>query len=525
MRGTTARVGTHATGRVALAVGAGVLAALLPALGAPARAQTSAGGAWSFASNGLLDPPAIEVTVDPSATPSPAAQASGYLFLAPIRNYAHAGAFEGKPGPEIVEANGDPVWEHPLGKEIKIQGHNKEVVAMDFHSTTYEGQPVLVWWEGYITSLGFGDGFWAIVDQHYRRVAIVRAPKDFELDFHDIQLGPGTAYIFASRIAKVDERCCGGPKDGAIHDSVLLEVSVKTGKVLWGWDPLQHVPLGETYTAPPTNGDPWDPYHLNSISFSPTGVPIVSARNTWAAYWIDRKTGRVLATLGGKHSSFKLARGARFAWQHDVHQQSDGQVSVFDDEAAPKEGRQSRALIMALDGTHHTASVAREYVLPSPALAGSQGNAQLLGNGNLFVGWGQLPYFSEYSAAGQLLYLGKLPGPDESYRAFRSPWVGLPPGRPSLALTAPGGLYASWNGATQIAAWRLLAGSSEASLAPAGEPVARQGFETQITPTTAAPYYAVQALDSSGQALGTSAAVSATDTPPQPATSTAAPSH
>ncbi len=74
----------------------------------------------------------------------------------------------------------------------------------------------------------------------------------------------------------------------------------------------------------------------------------------------------------------------------------------------------------------------------------------------------------------------------------------------STALTA----YASWNGATEVASWRVLAGSSASALAPVAT-VARHGFETAIKVSSAGPYVQVQALDASGNVIGTSAAVKA----------------
>jgi Arylsulfotransferase (ASST) len=506
--------------RIAIApVIAGLALVLLPCSDL-AEAQTNAGGSWTFVSNPALSPPSITVSVsrpasagaEPATSTSGAAQeGAGDVFLAPIKAYAHSGPFVGKPGPEILEADGNPVWEHPLGGPIRAEGTTHPMVAMDFHPATYEGQPVLVWWEGYVTPQGFGNGFWAIVNQHYQTLATLRAPSGYATDFHAFHITPvGTAYMLADRTVKLSLHCCGGPADGELYDQVLLEVNVKTGRVVWSWDPLQHVPLRESYAAIPRRG-PWDPYHFNSVALGPGGNVILSARNTWAGYWVSRRTRALFATLGGKRSSFKLEAGARFAWQHDLRAQPGAHVSVFDDEAAPAEAKQSRGLLLALDWTHHVASVTHEYLLPDAALAGSQGNMQLLADGNVFVGWGQLPDFTEYSSSGTLLYQGTLGGPDESYRAFRGPWVGLPVERPSAAASSAGAgvtdVYASWNGATQVAAWQLLAGQSASALAPAARPLARGGFETLLATKNPGPFYAAEALDSSGHVLATSPAV------------------
>ncbi len=508
--------------RIALGAGLSALAVWLVSPLASAAAQSTSNGSWSFVSAPTLNPAIIEVPVPQPVAGAPSTvtgatsgqpqQAPGYILVAPIKNFAHGGKLMGKPGPEILEQNGNPVWELPLGQPIRIGTSSREKVAMDLHVATYEHQPVLVWWEGYITPNGFGNGTWEIVNQRYQAVAQVNAPPGFELDFHDIQLTTrGTAWIMADRTVPLDLTCCGGPANGSVYDQVLFEVSVKTGKVVWGWDPLQHVPLRQSYNPAPSSGT-WDAYHFNSISFGPSGAPIVSARNTWAAYWIDRRTSTVFATLGGKASSFRFLGGAHFAWQHDVEQQTSNQLSLFDDEAVPAVGKQSRALLLALDWKHHTASVAHEYVLPKAALAGSQGDVEPLPNSNIFAGWGQLPYFSEYSANGTLLYLGNLPGPDETYRAFRASWVGIPSEPPAIAVrpaTGASDIYASWNGDTQVAAWQLLAGSRSTSLAATGGHVPREGFETMLATASAGPYYAVQALDPTGHVLATSGAARA----------------
>jgi len=64
----------------------------------------------------------------------------------------------------------------------------------------------------------------------------------------------------------------------------------------------------------------------------------------------------------------------------------------------------------------------------------------------------------------------------------------------------------SWNGATNVASWRVLAGPSPSALAPVST-VAKAGFQTTIAAQTAGPDIAVQALDGSGTVIATSATV------------------
>jgi hypothetical protein len=497
------------------------LLSALAALAASAAAATDASGAWSFASNPSLSPPSIAVTRGRSTQAGGKDASPEYLFLSPIPDYAIHKPFAGKPGPEILEADGQPVWQDPLGGPVKVGNVTRAEVAMDFHADTYEGRPVLVWWQGYITPQGLGNGVWKVVNQHYQTIATVHAPAGYETDFHVFQITPtGRAYIVANRVVPISLTCCGGPAKASIDDQVVLEFDLKTGKVVWRWDALSHVRLRESYTRP-VGGYIWDPYHLNSLTVGPGGNLVIGMRNTWAGYWVYRvqrsSIGRIFATLGGMHSTFSLGSGVRFAWQHDIKYVPGQKVSVFADEAAPAEASQSRGEVVALDWARHAARMVHQYFLPAsttPKLAGSQGSVQKLADANVFIGWGQLPYFSEYTYAGKLVYMASLPGPDESYRAYTGTWTGLPEGPPQVAAQpgqrgASAEVYASWNGATLVASWQLLAGASPTALSASGQPVTRRGFETEIAASNRGPYYAVQALDAQGEVLGTSNAITA----------------
>jgi hypothetical protein len=134
------------------------------------------------------------------------------------------------------------------------------------------------------------------------------------------------------------------------------------------------------------------------------------------------------------------------------------------------------------------------------------GDTQRLANGNVFVGWGSEPYFSEYSHSGRLLFEGELPGPNLTYRATVQQWVGEPVTPPAGAARRVGGqttVYASWNGATQVVAWRVLAGSS-ATRPRAVASAARSGFETAIPVPEGYQSFKVQALAANRQVIGTS---------------------
>jgi hypothetical protein len=133
------------------------------------------------------------------------------------------------------------------------------------------------------------------------------------------------------------------------------------------------------------------------------------------------------------------------------------------------------------------------------------GSVEPLPNGNEFVGWGSAPYFSEFSSSGQMLMDAILPHPDLSYRARVEPWVGLPLYPPAGAVRSTQGkttVYASWNGATQLASWRVLAGSGGSPTVIATH--VKSGFETAIPVSGSYKTFKVQALDARGGVVGTS---------------------
>ena len=162
------------------------------------------------------------------------------------------------------------------------------------------------------------------------------------------------------------------------------------------------------------------------------GNLLIDARNTWAAYKVNRHTGTIIWQLGGKHSSFTLRAASGqtldsaselFAWQHDPDQVGPDLYTFFDNESAgTPELPYSRAIAVRLDERSGTATLVRSDNQPDGLSAASQGNAQTLPDGDTFVGWGSLPYFSEFSPSGALLFNAEFPAGVNSYRAYRLPW-------------------------------------------------------------------------------------------------------
>ena len=265
----------------------------------------------------------------------------------------------------------------------------------------------------------------------------------------------------------------------------------------------------ESYShVPHIPADIFDYFHINTIQQQPNGDLLIGSRNTWTVYLIDGQSGQILWRVGGKRSTFALGSGVRFAWQHDSEIEPDGSLSIFDNEDSPPEAHSSRAIRVALNAQSHIATLLSSYELPGASvLSPSQGNVQLLANENRFVGWGQAGYVSEFSSTGALTFDMQLPAPVNSYRAYRSPWNATPRSIPALAVGSGANdtavAYVSWNGASEVSSWRLLAGTSASAL-KALSTVPRQGFETALYTHGSKLYMQAQALGSSGEVLSDS---------------------
>jgi hypothetical protein len=489
--------------------GGTALVALSGSLGCEpgSRTQASAapqgtGQARTFRSRPDLRPPAIRVNANLPGT------APGHIFVSPKKGPGEEAPTQD--APLIVDASGEPVWFHPL--------QDAEADSFTFEVQTYRGERVLTWWEGLHT--GYGQGEYVILDGSYREIARFGAQNGYEGDHHEFLITPeDTALITIYHEVPMDLSGLGGPVDGFVLDGIVQEIDIESGELLFEWHSLDHVGLEESlYEPPPELAAPFDYFHINSVDPMPGGHLIISARRTCAVYKVDRETGEVVWRLGGEKSDFEMGYGTRTDWQHDARRQGDGTITIFDNGGVEKDV-QSRGIVVEVDEDAMSATLVGEYTHPSKILAATQGNVQVLPNGNVFVGWGSEPSYSEFGPDGKLLYDASFSSQVESYRAFRFPWKGQPEDRPAVAAEAGPDdrvtIYVSWNGATEVDSWQVLAGGSPDELEPAGS-APRKGFETVVTLYTSEPYVAVEANDGSGRVLGTSEAIE----PVEPSAST-----
>jgi hypothetical protein len=442
-----------------------------------------------------LHPPAINIAQAAGASPE---GQPPYIFVAP-RGYLATSV--GRPGLMIVDRQGSLVWfGSPIGG-----------TPLNFTVQQYQSRPVLTWSAGYVNAAGITYGTSYIANSSYRVIAMVKAGNGAETDLHEFNLTPqDTALITAHRKVTADLTALGGPRKGAVYESIAQEVDVATGKVLFEWNSLDHVKLSESHQALADGTSGYDYFHINSVALASDGNLLISSRNTWTIYKVARSNGAIQWRLGGKKSDFQAGPGAGFSWQHDVRMPEPGLLTVFDNASSPPEEPQSRALLLNVDTTAMRVTLRRDFTHPAGLLVDNQGSVQLLPDGEVFVGWGAQPYFSQFASGGELLLDGEMPVDDQSYRAFTFSWTGRPPGGPAVVARANpargSAVYVSWNGATDVATWTVLAGNNRSGLATVGSQP-RAGFETVISVDSDGPYFVVTAQDATGRQLGRSAVV------------------
>lgn len=458
------------------------------------RKTPAAGVIRHFRSRPELAPAAVQVDI---AKPG---QDRGLIFMD-----SQGGA--GDQGPMIIDGAGELVWFE------KVSNAKSTTRAFNVQVQQWRGKPVLTWYDGAVVH-DHGVGEDVIMDTSYREIARVQAGHGYTDDLHVFNLTPeGTALISAYGLAHGDLPRFGGTKNDPYVYGVAQEIDIASGKVVRQWRSDEHVGLDESYVSA-AHQRAWDYFHINSVDVLHDGNLLISGRNTWGVYKVDRKTGKVLWRLGGKKSDFAIGKGAHFAWQHDVNQQHDGSITVFDNGAgAYRSEPQSRALVLDVNEHDHRATLRHAYLHPRTHLqAGTLGSVQFLPNGHVFVGWGIEAAFTEFTTAGEALLDGRLAGPiPQSYRAFRLPWTGTPTEPPAVAVDRQGtgmAVSVSWNGDTRTRDWLLLGGDHPSDLSPLGT-APRRGFETVIDVPHRPAHLAVAALTPNGTEIGRSHVVAA----------------
>lgn len=366
------------------------------------------------------------------------------------------------------------------------------------------------------------------LDKHYDVFKEISPVGDYMGDLHEFRLtNNGTALVTMYSAIEADLSQSGGPSQGWAYDSLFQEIDIETGNLLFEWHASDHFAYHNSEQPIRGRGgsrdSAFDFFHINTLDKTSTGDYIVSGRY-FNVMCVDGKTGDVKWELGGQNNTFTdLSDGAatNFTWNHHVvwyENEGGTQLTVFDNGATNiiQTAEYSRGLLLDIDVDQKTVRLVQDFVSPLKFSSPSQGSVQILPSGNVLVGWGHTAAWTEFSAAGETLcetHIAPIWFADlgwvKNYRTFKSPWLGRPKTLPDRAMRASeGALYVSWNGATEVAQWKLQSSSKVDGPFVNHSSAEKQGFETRINvPVEASLYVRVVAQDAEGQLLEVSTPV------------------
>ncbi|KAH8693544.1 ASST-domain-containing protein [Talaromyces proteolyticus] len=493
---------------------------------------------WQYLSRPDLSPPRLNITI-----PATAAVDEGYLFVAPYSGFDQGSVGPDQPGAYIFRDNGDLVWSG--------YGYLAGWIA-DFAPTVVDGQSAIAAFQGILDARhGRMYGNHAVLNRHYETVQVVGTASHRLASCHEFRVVDGKSVLIETPVAQpADLTAYGAEEDQRwIVSNGFQEIDIQTGELIFEWYSTDHVtprysklPLeGDGSFSARTSADAWNYFHINSVDKDDENNYLISARNYATIFKINGTDGEIIWRLGGTHGSdFEIPRDVEFAYQHDArfrYRSPDGSIEriSFFDNAAHSAGRRinpfSRARYVELNHTAGTARAINTFRPPDDLVAYSQGNAQHLPNGNVFVNWGQAGAVTEYNEEGKVIfhaYLDAYPSKNvQNYRGFRFPWIGIPKEEPAvLALGDRSGqisVYVSWNGDTETAFWYfyLVDGRSGAKLDYLGKQ-RRLSFETTfeatlsqtMTANLADVHIIVEAHDINGHIGGRSRLTKLTDKAP-----------
>ncbi|PWY65725.1 hypothetical protein BO70DRAFT_390791 [Aspergillus heteromorphus CBS 117.55] len=445
----------------------------------------------------------------------------------------------------------------PLASPLILDANDLSAVYMNrsfenvFGTRVQEnfGKKYLTFWAGEKGD-GIGSGYGLAYDDNYRLVYKVSAHIQTHSDLHEFAF-TGNGTVLVTGVNKIKARASDLnkgwwlPARFEVLDTVFQEIDLETNEVLFNWRALDYLNPMDSSEG---RGGGWDAYHMNSIQKTQAGNYLISIRHFNSIYLINGKNGDIIWTLGGKHNNFVELPPAEdlgsiqpllsMRWQHHarfVPGTNETQMTFFDNHVKETshgtcDTECSRGLHIAIDDTASppTVQLLREFRHPSQLQAQSQGSVQPLSPlpddlGNVFIGWGRCPSFTEHSSSGKTVmdvqfspwHSDDIPDALDNYRAYKLDWTATPWWDPAIAprMNTNGQLvvYLSWNGATEVKSWVIRGAATNDRSINKGELWAnsrRTGFETKITlGKTTWQYIWADAMDRKGNVIGSTEVV------------------
>ena len=360
-----------------------------------------------------------------------------------------------------------------------------------------------------------------LMNSHYQVVNTYPAGDGYSADLHELQILPnGNALlmIYDAETVDMSDIVSGGKQNATVTGLVIQELD-PSKNVIFEWRSWDHFSFFDS-TSSLTDQD-IDLIHGNSLALTNDGNLLLSSRNLDEITKINLQTGQVMWRLGGKANMFTFVNSQTFAYQHDVRQLPNGDITVFDNQGTQQVPAPSEGMEYKIDETNKTVTQVWSFTHALPVFATFMGNTQRLADGNTVLGWGapsqangySFITMTEVSPDNQTLFELTFDQSYVSYRAFRFPWQGTPSTLPALAYKIVNGtltLGYSWNGATEVASYQVYGGNSLQSLHLIQENP-KTDFETQSQFSnlpTGECYFQVAAMDANSKEMARSQIIS-----------------
>ncbi|KAK3053111.1 hypothetical protein LTR09_005737 [Extremus antarcticus] len=459
---------------------------------------------WRTYKTSMHNPPVLNISrFDGELAP-------GYVFISPVDNNKQDGTYDLSGTGFIMDQRGDLIF---AADEDGMGFCNGWVAGMtDFRVQAYQARKYITYWDGCNTRgthWGHRGGRVSFIDEEYNKFELnpdlgintLEPATRGSVDVHEHQMTDHDTMVVTSyNNTQINLTWIGGPADAWVADGMFFELDVKTGKVLFEWRALDHISLEasrygiNSAGAGVTKRVPWDWLHINSVERVGDNY-LISARHHFAIYMISGTDGSVLWKLDGLDGGSFGSMPVNFRWQHHARAHNvtkDGMtISLFNNMVNRVKNNNTQTnglafwLPLPLD-PHNPPVLVRQLQMPDEMLfSGTQGSYQMdVGNGNGFMGYGKVPVVREFAPDGKLLWQARFgqDGAVMNYRGFKMTWHGTPKARDPVVLIENPRLhtprvYVSWNGATEISGWAILAGNDKDSLEAIGV-AQKKGFET-----------------------------------------------
>ncbi len=382
---------------------------------------------------------------------------------------------------------------------------------------------------------GYARGKHEIIDRSYKPTTSVQSGDGLiESDMHETAVIDGKTMMIPIYQPRPYNLEAFGlpPGQGWVIDSVFQEIDIKTGRVLFQWNSLDHIGPEQSYTPRnqnqiigngETENTPWDYFHINSIDKNANGDYIISARHTSGIYKISGKDGSVMWKLGGSQPTIRQTN-YNFSAQHDARFREENDtttvLSLFDNASNwyINTSTISCGMIVAIDHETNSSTLIRSYNPPGPApLSWSQGNMQILPNKNVVIGWGNIPAISEHLEDGTPVFAASVADANSmNYRWYKYNWTGVPADPPALRTYSPSPtsgttFWMSWNGATEVDHWNIYGTTSTSDEFTHLAKADNLGFQTTYSTTGHHPRAFVEAIGKDGTSLAKSSIFTTSD--------------